>query len=250
MIQYSKSSVRIAELHYDEPAKAGVKADVIRYQWRFEKVRGTFSFALQTRVIDLSEDPDKLFGRMNAMARRHVRKAAADPVTAVFHSDPSRALAEQFETFYSEFARAKQIPGVNRARIDAMRAEGRLCLSRIDNAQGSALVWHAYFRDRGWARLLHSASVYRLDHSKDKEAELARANRLLHWRDMLALRELGVTTYDLGGWYAGSQDTAKLKINQFKESFGGRVIDLHNTYDAVTMKGRLAVQLHRWKGGE
>jgi hypothetical protein len=250
MIQYSKSSVRIAELHYDEPAGGAVNADVIRYQWRLEKVRGTFSLAIQTRVIDLSEDPDRIFGGMNAMARRHVRRAAADPVATIFDSRPSAVLAGQFEAFFDRFARSRKIPRANRARLGAMRAQGRLCLSRVDDREGHALVWHAYFRDRGWARLLYSASVYRLDHSSEKEAELARANRLLHWRDMLALRELGVAAYDLGGWYAGGEDTARLKINRFKESFGGRVIDLFNTYDAVTMKGLVAVQLHRWKGGE
>ena len=250
MIQYSKSSVRIAEIHFDELPRPGLEADVIRYQWRFEKAPGTFSIPLQTRFVDLTEDPGKLLAGMNSATRNEVRRGYRDPIVVEFDANPTIATAEEFYTFYDQFARAKKLPSANWMRLGSMQASGSLLLSRVKDTEGHVLVWHCYMRDRSRARLLHSASIYRLNHAKERERLLSRANRHLHWRDMLALRELGVATYDFGGWYAGETDTAKLNVNIFKEGFGGRVVDLHNTYHGVTMKGRLAVQLHRWRGGE
>lgn len=250
MIEYLKSTVRIAELHYDEPASAPIRADVVRYQWRFEKAPGTFSFPQHTSIIDLRDDPDKLLGQMQSTTRKEVRRAYSDPLAVEFHANPGAATVAGFFGFYDEFAKAKKLPDANRARLDGMRRRGSLSLSRVANLENTTLAWHCYFRSRGWARLLLSASAYRLQHSKKEEPQLGRANRHLHWRDMLAMRDLGDTTYDFGGWYAGSENAALININRFKEAFGGRVVELHNTYDGLTIKGRLAVGLHRWKGGE
>jgi hypothetical protein len=57
---------------------------------------------------------------------------------------------------------------------------------------------------------------------------------------MLRFRDLGCTTYDLGGWYAGKTDTHQLRINAFKEEFGGRVVQNFNCIEAVTIKGKIA----------
>ena len=250
MIQYTKSSVRIAEMHFDELPEASLATDVIRYQWRFEKVPGTLSFPCQTRFLDLEEDPDKLLGGMKASTRSQVRRGYKESIAVDFAANPTVAMAEEFYTFYDEFAQAKHLPPANRARLGSMRSTGHLVLSSVRNAEGRALVWHCYLRHRGWARQVHSVSVYRLNPDKDEDRLVSVSNRHLQWRDMLALREAGVATYDFGGWYGGSDDTAKLRINEFKESFGGRVVDLHNTYDGVTAKGVLAVHLHKWRGGE
>ena len=78
-----------------------------------------------------------------------------------------------------------------------------------------------------WARLVHSASWFRAA-DKAQQAVNSRANRYLHWMDMLRLRELGFASYDLGGWYSGQEDVEKLNINRFKEGFGGRVVPQYN----------------------
>ena len=67
---------------------------------------------------------------------------------------------------------------------------------------------------------------------------MGRANRLLHWGDMLRFRELGVATYDLGGWYTEHRDEALLKINSFKEEFGGSVVHEWDAYRPTSPRGR------------
>ncbi len=65
---------------------------------------------------------------------------------------------------------------------------------------------------------------------------------------MLRFREMGFTTYDLGGWYSGQDDLEKLNINRFKEGFGGRVAPQYNTDHGVTLKGILAIRLRHAVG--
>jgi lipid II:glycine glycyltransferase (peptidoglycan interpeptide bridge formation enzyme) len=52
-------------------------------------------------------------------------------------------------------------------------------------------------------------------------------------------RSEGIATYDLGGWYTGRQDQAKLGINVFKEQFGGRVVQEYNCDLALTSRAKV-----------
>jgi lipid II:glycine glycyltransferase (peptidoglycan interpeptide bridge formation enzyme) len=62
----------------------------------------------------------------------------------------------------------------------------------------------------------------------------------MYWRDMLRFKASGISTFDFGGYYLGSDDEEKLRINGFKEEFGGRVIQEFNCEKALTLKGELA----------
>ncbi len=250
MIQYCKSSVHIAETHFDETLPAKPEVDVLRYQWRFEKVPGAFSFPLQTRFINLEQDPDMLLGQMSSTTRNEIRRSMKEPYTATVDVRPTDSALDDFCHFYGVFAQSMQLAPANRARLGSMLSSGRLVLSRVTGAEDQTLAWHCYLRHDRIARILHSASLYRANPGKELVRVISRGNRYLHWCDMLALRDQGVSTYDFGGWYTGQSDSGLLGVNHFKESFGGRVVDLYNTYEGMTIKGRLAVQLHRWRGGE
>jgi len=65
-----------------------------------------------------------------------------------------------------------------------------------------------------------------------------RANRLQHWRDMLRFKSSGVVSYDFGGWYEGREDQDRLRINSFKEEFGGQVLKAFNWIRPMTLRGR------------
>lgn len=106
-------------------------------------------------------------------------------------------------------------------------------------SDGTVLVWHAYYVGQSRARLLHSASLFREASDSAFRTLVGRANRYQHWRDMLKLKADGLTTYDMGGWYAGSEDEAKLSINKFKEGFGGETVVEYHCEEAVSLKGKL-----------
>jgi hypothetical protein len=104
-------------------------------------------------------------------------------------------------------------------------------------------VWHCYVKAGRWVRLVHSASLFRAAAEKAQQNLTSRANRYLHWLDMFRFGESGIDTYDFGGWYSGQEDQEKLRINQFKEGFGGTVASQYNGDRGITLKGILALRL-------
>jgi len=62
---------------------------------------------------------------------------------------------------------------------------------------------------------------------------------------MCTLKEAGVVTYDLGGWYSGHNDPEKLRINAFKEGFGGTPTVEFGWVAGISLIGRLVAWLVR-----
>jgi hypothetical protein len=247
LILYSKQRLTIAEFHFDEQG-AAPPVDIVRYQSRPQKIDGTgvdtVCYPFSTILIDLKQEPGALLAAMSKTTRNEIRRAAKDDLSFAFSVHPTSGWIADFFEFYAEFAQLKGLPDLNSERLLGMRESQALVLTRINDASGGTLVWHCYVYVNGWARLIHSASLFR-GADKSQHAAIARANRRLHWLDMLQFRELGFTSYDFGGWYSGRDDAAKLNINQFKEGFGGRVAAQYNIDHGITLKGTLAVHLRR-----
>src|SRR5271156_3508662 len=108
---------------------------------------------------------------------------------------------------------------------------------------GATVVWHVHAVTQEKATLLHSASHFRQLDDNEARAVVGRANRLLHWRDMLFFKAEGKSVYDFGGWYAGTEDVELLRINQFKEGFGGVRNDQFNGGIALSWRGWLYLKL-------
>lgn len=241
MVLYEKSSLKVAEVFFDEPDPRA-SADIIRYHFRSAPVAHGQVTGLQTLLIDLKSHPDALLAGMNSNTRYEIRRAAKDTLIYEFQSAPDAAWLQEFFGFYDQFAPGKDLPLANRVRLTALRRDGMLDLSRMRGDDGQVLVWHAYVRGATRARLLHSASLFR-DLSKETANLISRANRLNHWADMQRFRDDGLSIYDFGGWYAGQEDTAKLRINDFKRGFGGTVVPQYNSDCSGTWKGAAALSL-------
>ena len=91
---------------------------------------------------------------------------------------------------------------------------------------------------------MHSASFFRLG-DPGEAALVSRANRLHHWADIQRFREEGLAIYDFGGWYTGREDSEKLRVNRFKESFGGQAVHEYSADRANTWKGVAALGARR-----
>ena len=112
------------------------------------------------------------------------------------------------------------------------RARARVRLDPPDSADG-------HFLEQDRARLTHSASMFRLEADSAERNRIGRVNRLLHWDDMVRFRDAGVKTYDMGGWYTGRRNQAQLRINTFKEEFGGRVVHEWDIFRPGSVRGWL-----------
>jgi hypothetical protein len=114
---------------------------------------------------------------------------------------------------------------------------------------GEALVWHAYVMCGEAARLQYSGSCFRTRES-DYRALVGRANRWLHWKDMLRFRRMGMKRYDWGGLFEDESAPERAGINKFKKGFGGREERSYDCTVPVSLRGRLWLPLRdawrRW----
>jgi lipid II:glycine glycyltransferase (peptidoglycan interpeptide bridge formation enzyme) len=98
---------------------------------------------------------------------------------------------------------------------------------------------HAYFIVDNTVRLLHSCSLFRDTDDHECQNLVGRANRLLHWDDILYFKRNNYLLYDFGGIYQGDRDKEKIQIAQFKNSFGGEIKCGYSYMQPVTFKGML-----------
>ena len=242
MITYRKKLCRIGELWFDEePGDARV--DVVRFFQRPAPLPGVHCEEFYSLVIDLGQDLEAILADLDADVRYRLRRAERDGLVYERCDPGDRALLAGFCHFYDEFASLKGLPPINRARLWAYASQGALELSRVGTAGNGTLVWHAYYRGGQRVRGLHSASLYRRSADSSHRSLVGRANSYLHWQDMVTFKAEGIIWYDMGGWYPGRADAAKLGINKFKEDFGGRLVRGFNGETGVTGKGRLLLWL-------
>jgi hypothetical protein len=253
MITYSRYGIRVADIYYGaaEPAPPrGV--DVVRHLQSPTEIEGASCAAFHTIVIDLGRAERDLFQGFKKGTRYEIRRAAEkDGIQERFWSGADGAALDRFVEFYDRFALDKRLPKANRPKLRELAGAAALALSSAEPADGEPIVWHAYVLAAERARLLHSASSFRQRQDTQSRQRIGRANRYLHWRDMFHFKQAGIRLLDMGGWYDGSEDPERLRINAFKEEFGGTLVKAFNTQAGITWKGRAVVRLvrlvQRWK---
>ena len=224
------------EVWFDEEPPAAPGVDVLTFRGRPAPAGIEEWSPFSSLAHDLTLDEETLFSCFDATARYEVRRAdGRDGLEAELLTGP-RAHLDAFCDFYDEFAKQKGLEPAYRRGLEAMCDSGRLVLSAASRA-GERLVWHAYVSDGVTAALLHSASHFRGTASAER-ALVSRANRWLHWRDMLAFKALSAATYDWGGLFDDESVPEQASVNRFKRCFGGTPRRVYTGVAYLTTKGR------------
>ena len=201
--------------------KSGI---VAYYEYAGEKPGVAYS-EFETLITDLTETVEEIKQHFSKSCKYKVNRATREDVqcTILDSSDITDDELENFGTFFSSFWESKGTSLSDKEKLlrelRAYREAGALTLS-FAMVNGEKAVYHTHIADDTTARLLHSASLYRLQ--KDAEGNtknlIGMANRLLHFEEMKHFKEIGKTRYDWGG--AGHTEDV-IHITEFKESFGG-----------------------------
>lgn len=219
-----------------EPLK---KSGVITYNQ--SALQGKNSDNFITLISDITKTPDEIKGAFTKNCRYKVNRAEREDVNIRFLDDAEITDEEIefflafFKTFWeskgSAFDREEEV----RRDLKAYREAGALTFA-VAKVKGQDAVYHTYVYDDERARLLHSASLYRLigDEESDSRNIIGMANRYLHYMDMLHFKDKGLKIYDWGG--AGRGEDV-INITEFKESFGGIT---ETSYDYEEVKGFMA----------
>lgn len=248
-VTHTKVSVRFSEFYFDLVAPRGA-ADVVVGRCLSERAPGWLAYPQSTRIIDLTQAPQALFGMCSKSNRYKIERARrSDGVEIDFAVAPAAERVLEFIRYYDAFSVTKGVAPVQRTQFDAITRTQKLVIAAARDSEGAILAARAYVLGRRRARLIYSASLFRLHTDSAARNRIGRANRLLHWEDIIRFRDLGVISYDMGGWYTGRRNEALLRINAFKKEFGGNVVDEWDVFRPRSARGWLYVRardlLHR-----
>ena len=201
-----------------------------------------------TLITDLTEESEDIIKRFSSNCRNQVKRAYRDgsEFEIVSSEDMTEQDIEQFVTFFDEFWRSKgsklDNPDVFLDDMKHYREEGILTITK-GIVDGECCVYHTYLCDDNTARLLHSASHFRLlqdENNNSIRQVIGRANRMLHYEDMLYFKNKGLKKYDWGG---AGKDEEVASITEFKESFGGTPVTYYDGTVENGIKAKTVVAL-------
>ena len=217
------------------------KADIVRYMQAPCSEGLSFCKAFHTLAIDLTKSEETILSKIKKDTKYEIRRAESkDKIICrlLNSSEITNIEIQEFCRFHNQFARIKGLRPVNQRRLRSMWQTDMLQLSLARTPDGENLVWHAYISSGRRARLLYSSSQLHIARDSAFRSLIGRANRLLHWEDIMTYKKMRWSLYDLGGWYEGKVDTEKLRINKFKEEFGGNLHIEYNGMSFVSVKGK------------
>ena len=243
VIEHRKRLIHTLAVYFhvgkDQPELPG--CDILQcFQWRFPQP-GCREFA--TLHIDLRSDADDLMAGFSRSNRYSVRRGIErDPIEFCVAEEPTADDILRFQRYYNGVMVPNGQPAANLPRLEAFASAGALRLSEA-GAPGDNRKYcmHAHICDGVRARLFYSASNFRRTDDSKARAVYARANRALHWLEMMRFKEEGHSVYDFGGIALGEQDSALAEINRFKQSFGGEIVVEYHAMIPNTMLGRAVV---------
>ncbi|HKL86798.1 MAG TPA: hypothetical protein VJ861_10750 [Treponemataceae bacterium] len=245
-----KTTLNIAEVWYTNsqiPLALKSKPDVIRCHYMNEMPpKGVSQENLFTILIELSQTEEEIIKKLSNTTRYQVNrgKLKDDVIVETFFASGCKDVDKitQYINFFNDFARSKNRGLVIFSDYEKFITENTLCIRTVQDINTHEnLSMHAYIVSDSKARLHQSSSTFRNLDDKNERSRIGRANRFLHFDDMIYFKQLGISFYDFGGWYGGKGDQQKIAINQFKESFGGQKHPEFSCVIPVSFKGKLFV---------
>jgi lipid II:glycine glycyltransferase (peptidoglycan interpeptide bridge formation enzyme) len=241
MIRFNSLAIRFGQAWFDEPVTLPMPDIVVLRHSSVRPTAGLVSLK-KSLVNDLTVPDDEIFAKIGKTCRYKIKRAETkDLALCRYQTAPSVEEVDSFLHFYAQFARQKGLSPINRKQFLAVARAGRLRLAEA-SLQGAVVVRHAYIVSGDTARLLYSASLFR-DTDPEVRSAIGRANRLLHWRDLLAFKQEGLRVFDWGGIFADETSADRKGINDFKREFGGEPATYYDGYEAHSLLGQLILAL-------
>jgi hypothetical protein len=245
MIIYQSRFLTRGEVWFDND-RSPARVDWIVYHQRSQPAPKARWRPFYTRLIDLLQTPEALMSQMDGFTAADIRKAQKKDLTVCQRLDSAQpGVLSEFCAFYDGFAVRKHLAPVDRHWLERTAEAGKLGLWAANGQNGDRLVFHLFYLDRNRVRSMHAPSLQVDSARKEDQRKIGRANRLLIWESMLHYRNHGIEKFDLGGWYNGTTDQARLGINKFKEGLGGKVVCEYEGEQILTLKAWGAVNTAR-----
>ncbi len=241
MIRVKGRAAIYGEVWYDEEPPRDCAVDIVVYHQQPAPIAHARYTPFLSLITDLSLGEGAIADKFSRDCRYWIRRAETkDALRVDFVADPACRL-DEFRAFYDVFARQKSLEACDRQWLLAACEARQLLFTSVFH-DGEALVWHAYVMCGQAARLQYSASCFR-NRESDYRALVGRANRWLHWQDILRLKAIGIGRYDWGGLFEDESRAEHAGINNFKKGFGGQPERSYDCTVPITVKGRVYLPL-------
>lgn len=208
----------------------------LRYYYGTRKLHCKLNkYQIQKSLISVLDEEETLFSLINKTVRYEINKSAKEnTVTRVYQPDKiNEELLLQFSYCYEQMYKSKGIDAkLNLPELKAYAEQKALTITTAEN-NGDTLVYHSYVFDNINSRLLHSCSIYR-DQDNNMRNLIGRANKYLHWKDMLHFKSIGIRQYDWGGVSSFDKPNG---IDMFKMAFGGQRVQYYNEQVPCSPRG-------------
>lgn len=237
MIDIAQKGIRRREVWFDEPWETK-GADLMVFYCASQALGAGQVRDVYSLEIDLQQQEDDIWKGFKSNTRNEINRSKKDGIVFEAWTNPSPEIFQQFLNFYREWATERGRYGVGATWFSEYARHNVICLTRASSPDHTPLVWHSYLKVEDRVRLLHSVSRVNTVDPEFRKV-IGRANRFLHWMDILEWRNRGVRQYDFGGWYHGNEDEKLLRINAFKEGFGGTQTHRYHSMRAVSLMGTL-----------
>jgi lipid II:glycine glycyltransferase (peptidoglycan interpeptide bridge formation enzyme) len=240
---YKRKFVKFIEIWNNPNEKIGEKADVVIFKFINDPPLSNKYYKGYNIIFDLTKNEDELLSNINHTTRKGINRAKTkDNILCEtwysMHENNDKKLIE-----YVDFKnKANMLKNIDiMSDVSEMKLfNGNLCIRRVlTRDSNTVLAVHSYIVSDSIAMGLHFVSHFR--ESKDGEYRnlVGRANRLLHWDDILYFKSIGLTYYNMGGWSTDKANIEQQKINEFKESFGGTITLQYSYVLPITLLGKI-----------
>ena len=251
-ITYRKKGISITQIWFSEEMikDKKLKADILFFHGVSQKQTGKNCLFTQfhTLISDLCQPEKELLSHINKNVRYEIRRNCKEEVRyQIFTSAKllqKPEIVAQFADMYELMYREKGQKAVfNKVQFKEYLKQDAIILTGIYGEE-LPLVFHSYIVGEKQVRLLHSVSDFR---SGETDANLiARANKRLHWEDMLFFQKQGKEIYDWGGVSSLEEPNG---IDAFKFKFGGEPLTYYNAYQGSSLLGKAVVAIMKRRTG-
>lgn len=216
----------IKEVHFSKNPFDIEGCDFLIFPYCKNKVeaKGFICYKKLTSIIDLTENLDKIWQKIDRKSTRYsIKRAEREGIKIRINNK-----YDQFFQIYKKFLQKKglnslfEVFGVGIVPLDTMKKNGTLFVADYNGEiLGGILFLEDEFNIEAWV----SASK-RHEIEKKKYVLVGCANRLIWWEAIKYAKEKGIKEFDFGGLWPedeAEKNPEKKRINSFKLRFGGEV---------------------------
>lgn len=198
----------------------------------------------KTLVTYLRNSEEDIMKKFKSNVRNEIRRAIREGVTTKVYTSEmlieDTNIIKEFDDQHILMCKQKNMKTKREYKKLLSYAKAGYLIITASFSNEKVCSYHVYITDKKVARLLHSVSVFRETSSNKERNEIGRANRMLHYKDILYFKSCAFNIYDWGGY---SQKDELKSIADFKAGFGGEISDIHRYVFACSFISKLIVEI-------